>query len=375
MMTRIRFTVVVLAVAAIAVGQRVAVKAYATFASWPTPSATFFINPANADVSDDQAEGALQFAMEVWNTQGASNFYYSYGGRVTDTTTGNDGRNVVIFRNRVSGSALATTYSWYSGTTLVDADMVFWDRAFQFFTSSTGCSSGAYIEDVATHEFGHALGLSHSNVGDATMYPTYSYCSQEFRTLAADDIAGVQSLYGAVSGTTNAVPTVDITSPANGSSFVEGTAVSFAATATDPEDGLLTGGLTWTSNLQGNIGTGGSFSTTALQSGHHVITASVTDSGQKTGVSSVDVTITSMASRTLSGQGYKVKGAQKVDLTWTNFSSPNIDIYRNNALILTTPNDGAQTDPINRNGGGTYVYKACEPGATTVCSNPLTIIF
>jgi hypothetical protein len=375
MMTRLRLAVAVLVVAVLATGQRLVMHAYATFASWPTPAATFYVNPTNADVTQDAADAALQFAMDVWNTQGASNFHYTYGGRVADTTTGNDGRNVVIFRAAANGSALATTYSWYSGTTLVDADMVFWDQAFTFFTGTSGCSGGAYIEDVATHELGHALGLSHSTVADATMYPSYSYCSQEFRTLAADDIAGVQSLYGKVSIGTNATPTVTITSPLNNASFLQGTQVSFAGSASDAEDGLLTSALIWKSDVQGTIGSGGSFSTTVLQPGHHVITASVTDSGGKTGSSTVGIAITTPVTQTLSARGYKVKGLQKVDLAWSNFSSAGIDIYRNNVRIMTTPNDGAETDPINKNGGASYVYKACPAGSTTGCSNSVTVTF
>ena len=194
-MSRIKLPVVVLAFVGAALCGKAALQAYATFSSWASASATFFINPHNVDVADADAEAALQTAMDVWNSQGGSRFHYSYGGRVADTTTGNDGRNVIIFRNASSGSALATTYSWWSGNSLIDADVVFWDGGFTFFTGTSGCSGGAYIEDVATHELGHALGLSHSTVPDATMYPSYSYCSHEFRTLAADDMAGVQSLY------------------------------------------------------------------------------------------------------------------------------------------------------------------------------------
>jgi len=47
---------------------------------------------------------------------------------------------------------------------------------------------------VAIHELGHAHGLRHSTVGEAIMFPTYSGIK---RTLAADDIQGIQSIYPA----------------------------------------------------------------------------------------------------------------------------------------------------------------------------------
>ena len=65
--------------------------------------------------------------------------------------------------------------------------------------------SGVDLFSVALHEAGHALGLGHSDRPGAVMYPYYHLASG----LTADDIAGIQALYGPpVASTTPSGPPV-----------------------------------------------------------------------------------------------------------------------------------------------------------------------
>src|SRR5205809_3400074 len=191
---RARFALVVATLAAATLFSADPVAYVLSGPTWSQPETAYRINTANLDLPALSVETAVRSGADVWEQQSAA-FRFVYPGPSSQTTNTNDGINLVMFRNASSGSAIATTYWWSSGSRIIDADIVFWDGGFRFFAGSTGCSGGFYIEDIAAHEFGHALGLGHSTSPNATMYPSVSSCNTSNRTLDADDIAGVLALY------------------------------------------------------------------------------------------------------------------------------------------------------------------------------------
>lgn len=66
---------------------------------------------------------------------------------------------------------------------------------------------------------------------------------------------------------------------------------TFTGSAADAESGDLTASITWTSDQDGLLGTGGSVATTLTAVGAHVITVSVTD-GTNTTTQTINVSTT-----------------------------------------------------------------------------------
>ncbi len=175
---------------------------------WPVSAVPYVVNPANADVTPSAALAAVQAAAAAWSLQSLADVHLQYAGQTTSAVFDYDEINQVFFSNESSGGTIAVCQWWYNNLQgqILDADIKFYDGGFKFFTGTTGCSGGMYVEDVGTHEFGHFLGLGHSAVASATMYPTIWYCSQSGRALDADDIAGMETIYPAGSGSPPAAP-------------------------------------------------------------------------------------------------------------------------------------------------------------------------
>ena len=103
-------------------------------------------------------------------------------------------------------------------------------------------------------------------------------------------------------------------------------------------------------------------------------TSTTTTTTTTTTAPSTTTTTTPPSEITLMAQGYKIKGVQHTDLTWSGARTTNVVVTRNGATIATTPNDGAHTDNIDQKGKGTYTYQVSEPNGGP-SSNTVTVAF
>lgn len=100
-------------------------------------------------------------------------------------------------RNRdLVGNFLAWTSTWWvregSRVRIREADVLFNPRV-RFATD--GGAGARDLQDLMTHEMGHALGLHHSPIMGATMYPDGGTGQTLARSPEPDDIAGLRALY------------------------------------------------------------------------------------------------------------------------------------------------------------------------------------
>jgi len=124
---------------------------------------------------------------------GGANFDITWQGNTT--IVGGITNNINSMIGGSSGGVLAFTYNQPGGYQI---------RYYQGWAWQDGPGavfSGVDVQGVACHEYGHALGLGHTNVGGATMYPSISGAGTGARSIQADDIAGLQARYGAKSPT------------------------------------------------------------------------------------------------------------------------------------------------------------------------------
>lgn len=162
--------------------------------------AKFYYNSANGPgccLSASAQQSQIVSGINAWGIAGL-------GGSTTKSGAKRDGVNAVSW-GKLGGTTLGVTN--YISTDTSQSQVCNGSLIYRFtevdvrfnnqfsWQNSSGCSGGFDLAGVSTHEFGHAVGLGHSNVSGATMYPSISACNFSASSLASDDRAGYSAIY------------------------------------------------------------------------------------------------------------------------------------------------------------------------------------
>ncbi len=142
-------------------------------------------------------------SSNAWNGAGAGTVVTATVASISTFRLG-DGVPMLNFRDPVgvcTGNCLAATFTGYytqrsNGTfRIFDADIVT-NTARDWASAGETCSGTEFrIEGVMVHEVGHLLGLGHTSVSGATMFPSVSACNNNPASTEADDDNAVNNLY------------------------------------------------------------------------------------------------------------------------------------------------------------------------------------
>ncbi|XP_073677437.1 collagenase 3-like [Garra rufa] len=168
------------------------VAAYSTFAErpkWETNKLTYRIVNYTPDMTRAQVDNSIARALQVWAAvtplkftrirRGTADIKISFAIKDHGDGVTFDGPKGILAHAFPPGSGIG-------GDAHFDDD-----ESFTFDSAR-----GHVLFLVAAHEFGHSLGLFHSNVPGALMYPTYVFTDPNRSPLTSDDIDGIRSLYG-----------------------------------------------------------------------------------------------------------------------------------------------------------------------------------
>ncbi|MBI2194219.1 MAG: matrixin family metalloprotease [Planctomycetes bacterium] len=153
---------------------------------------------------------AARSAFATWDALTTANITFTDGGQVADDSVGRDGVNKLTFNSTTNinfpQGAVALTTIFFTGGNIIEADIAFNPNPPQSL-SVTGASGTADIESIALHEIGHFMGLDHSGLLSACMYPFGNIGNTFKRTLTLDDQIAMSVRYPAVnfSATTGGV--------------------------------------------------------------------------------------------------------------------------------------------------------------------------
>uniref|UniRef100_A0A3B3XRY7 interstitial collagenase n=1 Tax=Poecilia mexicana TaxID=48701 RepID=A0A3B3XRY7_9TELE len=162
---------------------------YHRWCMWFNIFYVFRIENYTPDMPAAEVDESIEKALQVWARVTPLRFTRIYSGIADIMISFGRGAHSDNSPFHGTGGYIAHAFPPSPG---IGGDVHFDEDETFTFRSNTGY----VLFLVAAHEFGHSLGLSHSNDPGALMAPVYSYQDPDTFVLPQDDVRGIQSLYG-----------------------------------------------------------------------------------------------------------------------------------------------------------------------------------
>jgi hypothetical protein len=166
---------------------------------WKTAGGAAHLNSSTVPAALGDVRGVLQASFDAWGSEpNVPDFTVVADGTVTRATAN---RGADLLFGRVSGNAIAVTYTWRWSDGLIESDTVF-NRSLAWAIlpeDSSGCAETQPFYDlgnIAVHEFGHIYGLDHPAAGRFESMYKYGYTGEVLKRTPGDgDRTGLGVLY------------------------------------------------------------------------------------------------------------------------------------------------------------------------------------
>ncbi|MEK6833472.1 MAG: matrixin family metalloprotease [Nanoarchaeota archaeon] len=168
---------------------------------WNTLPVNYVINPTNPQgLSDAFVTSTISTSAETWDYSTQSELFNNAYRTNSSANYGvQDYQNTIDFGDYPNNGVIAVTSVWYTrvGKQIVEFDMRFNTR-FNWGDATTN-SLLMDLQNIATHELGHAVGLADIYSTTCLAVTMYGYSTEgdtSKRTLETPDITGLQKMYG-----------------------------------------------------------------------------------------------------------------------------------------------------------------------------------